>query len=143
MERETIRVAPGVEIPVSEVRLEMSRSSGPGGQHVNKTETRVTLRLPLAEVPLDEYVRARLLERLRPRLTKSGEILVSSGRHREREQNLREAFDRLERLLVAAWHRDPPRKKTRPSRGAKERRLLDKRKVTEKKRSRKSSEREE
>ncbi|MBI4816720.1 MAG: aminoacyl-tRNA hydrolase [Deltaproteobacteria bacterium] len=134
-----LTIAAGIVIPISEIQVETSRSSGPGGQHVNKTETRVTLRLALsATSSIDAASKARVLEKLARRLTRSGEILVSCGRHREREQNLREALDRLERLLQDAWHRDPPRKKTRPSAGSKERRLAEKRHTTQRKRSRQS-----
>jgi ribosome-associated protein len=133
----SIRVAPGIEIPKSEVSQEYSRAGGPGGQHVNKTETRVTLRFDLVRSPsIPESDRARMIARLAPRLSKSGEILVSSDARRDRTRNLETAFLRLGELLRRAWERPKPRKKTRPSRGAKERRLSEKRAVSGRKQGR-------
>src|SRR5579885_2672674 len=101
-----IVVARGIEIPPGEIAVEYSRSSGPGGQHVNKTETRVTLRFGLATSPsIPEEDRARMVARLAARLTKNGELLVSAGRHRDRTQNMSAAFERLEALLQAAYER--------------------------------------
>ena len=123
-----IVLAPGIAIPGDELGVEYSRASGPGGQHVNKTETRVTLRFALgATRSLPEDVKARLLEKLASRLTKAGEILVSVDAHRDRSQNLREAYARLVALLKKAFVKPKPRKKTRPTRGSTERRLEEKR----------------
>ena len=136
MER-PIYLEDGVEIPPSEIDTEYSRASGPGGQHVNKTETRVTLRLNIAESPsLPEPMRARLLEKLASRLTKNGELLISSDKHRERGRNLADAGDRMQEILAQALVVPKKRKPTKPSRGAKERRLKDKRITSEKKKGR-------
>ena len=127
----------GVEIPASEIDAEYSRASGPGGQHVNKTETRVTLRLNIAESPsLPDTVRARLLEKLASRLTKTGELLISSDKHRERGRNMADAAERMQELLSQALVVPKKRKPTKPSRGAQERRLKDKRITSEKKKGR-------
>jgi ribosome-associated protein len=135
-----IILARGVEIPIEEIAIEYSRSSGPGGQHVNKTETRVTLRFALTETrAIPEPDKARMLERLSSRITKSCELLVSCDSHRDRPQNVRTAFERLTELLARAYHRPRARKPTRPSRGAKERRLDEKRRLKSKKRDRKTS----
>jgi ribosome-associated protein len=134
-------ITPGIEVPRREVVVEYSRAAGPGGQHVNKTETRVTLRFDLVRSPsIPEADRARMAERLRARLTKSGEILVSSGARRDRTQNLTDAFERLAALLRQAYTKPKKRKKTRPSKGAKERRLQDKRSVAGRKQSRRTPE---
>jgi ribosome-associated protein len=134
-----LRVTHGVEIPASEVAMEFARASGPGGQHVNKTETRVTLRFALARSPsIPRELKERMIERLASRLTKSGEILVTSGSRRDRSQNMDEAWSRLEMILRRAAMVPKPRKKTRPSRGAKERRLSEKRRTAQRKEGRRS-----
>jgi ribosome-associated protein len=117
--------------------VETSRSGGPGGQHVNKTETRVTLRFALASSPsLPEEDRLRAVRRLAKRLTRNGELLVSCDRHRERARNLAEAFERLGEILGGALHRPRQRKRTRPPRGAVEERLRAKRRVGHRKQER-------
>lgn len=139
-----IRIAEGIEIPMSEIAEEYSRASGPGGQHVNKTETRVTLRFPLAHTAsVPEQHRARMLAKLAHRITKAGELLVSTDRHRDRSQNQREAYARLAQILRGAYAIPRPRKKTRPSKGSKERRLTQKRATSERKRTRRSPARDE
>lgn len=132
-----IVIAPGLSVPPGELEVEYSRSSGPGGQHVNKTETRVTLRFNLAASPsIPDLDRARMLARLGSRLTKNGELLVSAGRHRDRSQNLSAAFERLEALLQAAYERPRVRKATKTPKRAHARRIDDKRRTAARKTSR-------
>lgn len=128
----------GVSIPEDELLVEYSRASGPGGQHVNKTETRVTLRFPLvASRSIPDVAKARMIEKLASRLTKAGEILVSADAHRDRSMNHRDAHARLTALLEKAFVIPRPRKKTRPTRGSTERRLEEKRRTQGKKVGRK------
>jgi ribosome-associated protein len=132
-------VARGIEVPREEIEVDYSRSSGPGGQHVNKTETRVTLRFDLAGSPsIPEGEKTRMLSRLKTYATKSGELLVSCEAYRDRTRNLSEAYERLEALLARAYEKPKPRKKTKPSRGAKERRLAEKKRTSTRKEGRKS-----
>lgn len=132
-----LSIAEGIEIPDVEIEAEYSRSSGPGGQHVNKTETRVTLRFSVAASPsIPEPHKTRMLEKLGPRLTKAGELLVSVDRHRDRSMNESKAFERLTELLRQAYVVPKPRKKTKPSKGSKERRLAAKRQTSAKKKDR-------
>lgn len=132
-----LELKPWLVIPESEISVEYSRASGPGGQHVNKTETRVTLRLSIPSSPsLPEAVRDKLLSRMRARLTKEGELLVSVDAHRERPRNLAVAYERMQALLQKALVEQKARRPTKPSRGAKERRLKDKRISSEKKQGR-------
>jgi len=124
-------------IPDEEVTFATSRSGGPGGQNVNKLETRVTLRFDLAgSTALSEEQKARLRERLATRITRDGVLQVSSQKHRSQGANREAAVERFAELLRANLREEPPRKKTRPSRAAKARRLEEKRRQSQRKRER-------
>ena len=119
---------PGLVIPAGELRETASRSSGPGGQHVNKANTRVTLRWNAAEsAVLSEAQRRRVLHRLATRATRDGEILVHASKHRSRARNRERARERLAELVREALEPRRPRRATRPSAGAKHRVLEAKR----------------
>lgn len=133
-----LRIKRGVVVPESEIAAEYSRAAGPGGQHVNKTETRVTLRWSVADsAAISDEVREKLRRRLASRLTKDGELLVSVETHRSRLRNTELAYERMQEILQKALAEPKKRKPTKPSRGAKERRLKAKRKTAEKKQARK------
>ena len=132
----SIRLSGGIIIPSELVEAQYSRASGPGGQHVNKTETRVTLRLDIGALDLPSALKARLLRRLEPRLTKEKVLIISADSHRERGRNTADAWQRLTELLIEASKPPKIRRPTRPSRGARERRLQDKRRKSDKKRQR-------
>jgi ribosome-associated protein len=124
-------IAPGVAVPLSEVAIRVSRSSGPGGQHANVTESRVEAVFDVcASAALDEGQRARLLERLgaRPRAT------AQDARSQSRNREL--ALERLRERLAGALREDPERRPTRPSRGARRRRVEAKRRTGERKAAR-------
>lgn len=124
-------------LPAAELRFETSTSSGPGGQHVNKTETRVTVVFDLERSEaLSEEQRTRLRERLESRLTKAGELRVSAQSHRSQKANRGEAVERLAAILREALAPEPERKPTRVPRRAKRRRLEEKKQQAEKKRLR-------
>lgn len=131
-----IKLIGDVEIPDDRGEAEFSRASGPGGQHVNKTETRVTLRLDLGALDLPPVLKARLLRRLAPRLTKDQVLLVSADAHRERGRNLSDAWQRLAALVAEAAQPPKVRRKTRPTRGSQERRMQAKRRLSDKKKQR-------
>ncbi len=122
-----IRVRPGLVIPWDEIEETASRSSGPGGQHVNKTETRVTLRWNAAETrALRPELRARLLRRLGPRLTQRDQLVVHAQRFRSRGRNRELARERLAELVREALVVRKTRRPTRQSRASKERGLAAK-----------------
>ncbi len=121
-------LAGGNRIPAAEIVELSSRSSGPGGQHVNTSSTRVSLRWNLRDSGgLSEEARTRLLARLRPKVSRDGVLIVHSDRHRSRQRNLEAAYERLHELVETALYQAPPRRPTTPSRGAKKRRLDAKR----------------
>lgn len=118
----------GHRIPSAEIVELASRSSGPGGQHVNTSSTRVSLRWNLRESSgLSEEARTRLLARLGPRLTRDGVLIVHADRNRSRRRNLEAAHERLYELVASALYQSPKRRPTGPTKGAKRRRLESKR----------------
>ncbi|WP_421927928.1 alternative ribosome rescue aminoacyl-tRNA hydrolase ArfB [Neoaquamicrobium sediminum] len=123
-----LHIAPGVEIGADELEEQFIRSSGPGGQNVNKVATAVQLRFDAANAPgLPERVRERALKLAGQRATKDGVIVIEAGRFRTQELNRADARARLAALLAKAAEPPPkPRKKTKPSKGAVERRLKEK-----------------
>lgn len=120
--RRDLQIRTGLSIPGSELKETASRSSGPGGQHVNKTNTRVTLRWSVAESEaLSPQQRRRLLRRLAPRLTRRLQLVVHAGRFRSRARNRQLARERLVELVREALRTRRTRVATRPSRAARER----------------------
>jgi ribosome-associated protein len=139
MATDDLRVAPGIAIPGREIVETASRSRGPGGQNVNKTETRVTLRWDAVHSrALRGETRARMLRALAGRLTRGGELIVRADRFRSRDRNRAYARERLARLVAAALERPRPRIETHPTRASQERRLEAKRSRAARKRARAS-----
>lgn len=113
-----------VTIPAREFRLTFARSGGPGGQHVNTTDTRVRLHFDLANTPsLPPGVKKRLAEALASRLTTEGLLTLTSDQYRSRHRNIEDVFNRLRALILQHRHPPKPRRKTKPSRNAKRRRV--------------------
>jgi ribosome-associated protein len=124
-------VARGVAIPLSEIELRASRSSGPGGQHANVTASRIEAVFDVAGSPsLSEEQRRRVMARVGPRLTAVAQDSRSQARNREL------ALERLRGRLAAALAVPRRRRATKPSRGTRERRLESKRRRGELKRAR-------
>jgi ribosome-associated protein len=119
-----LEITPSIRIPESELQERFVRSPGPGGQNVNKLATAVQLRLDLRRSPaLPEPVRARLLRSGDRRIDSAGVILIQAHRFRTRERNRADARARLAAVIRRASQPPKPRKATRPSRAAKQRRL--------------------
>jgi ribosome-associated protein len=132
-----LRVSDRLVVPDAELRERFSRSSGPGGQGVNTTDSRVELSFDLAASPsLPPYLRERALQRLAGRLV-DGVLTVTASEHRAQLANRAAARERMAALLrEAVAAPPPPRRPTRPSRGAKQRRLDEKKRRSQVKRDR-------
>ena len=124
-----MEIVPGVRVAESSIRFRYARSSGPGGQNVNKVNTKAELWLPLDAVyGLTPRALDRLKQMAGKRLTIAGEIHISSDTERTQESNRAAVMERLRALLTQAVHEPKARRKTKPSRASKRRRVEAKRK---------------
>lgn len=136
-----IRVTRTVRIPEHELEFRTARAGGPGGQGVNTTDSKVELRFQLADSPyLTAEQEALARRRLSNRLTNDGILIVRASGRRSQQRNRRAAIYRFRELLAEAIAPPKPRRRTRPSRGARRRRLADKRHRSEIKRLRRDPE---
>ncbi len=134
-----LRINDHLSIDESELDYEFARSSGPGGQNVNKVETKVTLKFVVDEsAALSDDEKRRVSDALASRITKDGVLRVTSQRHRTREANRHAAIGRFIELLDDALVVRAPRKKTRVSRAAKRRRIEGKKRRGQIKKMRRS-----
>jgi ribosome-associated protein len=132
-----LRISPSIDIPESELTERFLRADGPGGQHVNRTESAVELRFDVAHSPsLPEPVRARVLARRDRRLTDDGVMVIQARRFRDQARNRDDARERLVEIIRTSL--TPPKKRvaTRPTRASKERRLAGKKQRGKVKRNR-------
>ena len=136
---DAIEIVPGVRVSESDIRFRYARSSGPGGQNVNKVNTKAELWVPLeALFGLSPRALERLQQMAGKRLTIAGEIHIASDTERTQEANRAAVMDRLRMLLSQAVHEPKTRRKTKPSRASKRRRVEAKRKRGEVKANRRS-----
>ncbi len=139
-----ILIKDNLSIPDDELSFEFSRSSGPGGQNVNKVSTRVTLLFDVSGSPsLTDEQRSRIMSRLRTRITKAGVLRVTSQKHRSQSANREAARERFAELLHEALRRTRPRRKTNVPKAVREKRLTDKRHRGRLKRQRKPDDADE
>ena len=135
-----LQISPTLAIPDQELEERFVRSSGPGGQNVNKVSTAVELRFDVANSPsLPEAVRERLLARRDRRITDEGVLVLSAQRFRTQERNREDARERLAAVIVAALTAPKKRVATKPTKGSRERRLGAKRERSTVKRHRSAS----
>jgi len=135
---ETLYITSILEIPLADLRFKFNRSSGPGGQNVNKLNTRAELQYNFAQsAVLSALQRQRIAEKLSARLNSKGLLIVNSERFRTQGRNREDCLDKLSALLAEAIKPPPPkRRKTKPGRAARARRLDGKKRHSEKKKSR-------
>jgi ribosome-associated protein len=124
------------QIDPSVLSFEYYRSSGPGGQNVNKVATAVRLRFDLRQASLPEAVKTRLARLAGSRLSEDGILIIEAQRFRTQERNQRDAVERLNRLVTRAWQPPKVRKPTMPSKAAVDRRMAEKKRRSRIKRGR-------
>jgi ribosome-associated protein len=137
MKSSSLRVNYRIAIPRSEIRLSFVRSSGPGGQNVNKVNSKVDLRWNVrSSVAIDDGVRDRLIARYARRINQRGELVLASQRYRDQAKNIDDCLAKLRDLVLAVATPPRKRKKTSLPARARESRLREKRATAEKKRRR-------
>ncbi len=124
-------------IPAKELTLTFARSAGPGGQNGNKVNSKAVLRWNVVNSSvLAEGPKHRFLQRYPQRINQLGEVVLSSERERDQPRNIADCYEKLRQMVLSVLVAKRPRKKTRPSRGAVERRLQSKQKSSQRKQQR-------
>src|SRR3972149_2692782 len=127
-------VTPQIRIPRREFKITFARSGGPGGQNVNKLNTKATLRWSVrASASLPEAVRGRFLAKYGGKLTSGGDLPITSQRFRDAPRNLADCLEKLRRMLLSVAKPPKQRRPTKPTRASAERRLEQKRQRSSKK----------
>lgn len=125
-------------IPEEQLQWSFARSSGPGGQNVNKLNTKATLRWQPPEGQLSAATWNRFQRLAQRFLTNEGEVVIQSQEHRDQQQNMQACRDKLRQMLLAAMTTPKRRIATRPTKASRQRRLDNKQKQADKKKSRQS-----
>ena len=129
MEADTLKITDALSIPMSEIAISSIRAQGAGGQNVNKVASAIHLRFDAAgSNALPDDVKQRLLEMGDQRITSDGVIVIKAQVFRTREKNIKDAMQRLAKLIESALVSAKPRKKTKIPKAAKQKRIDDKRK---------------
>lgn len=124
-------------IPLTELHFTFSRSSGPGGQNVNKVNSKVTLHWSVTTSPsIPTEVRERFCAKYARRITKQGSVVIHSQRYRDQGRNVADCMDKLKAMILEVSRGPKTRKATKPTRAAKERRLQEKKQQSQKKQRR-------
>ena len=136
---ERFNLPPGVALTTDDLEFRYKRASGPGGQHVNRTDSAVELRFPVATAGvMPQPVRERLQRIARKRISREGVLIIHAQRFRSQERNREDAVERLVELLHQASVRPSVRIPTRPSTATRERRLQNKHRQAQRKRERRA-----
>jgi ribosome-associated protein len=134
---DALQITAHISIPMREIELTYARAGGPGGQNVNKVSSKAVLRFNVRDSPsLTGPVRARILTQLGTRLTRDGDLVLSSSAYRDQPRNREAVLERLRALLGGAAAPRKRRRPTTPSAAARERRLADKKARAARKRER-------
>jgi ribosome-associated protein len=132
-----LTIAPDIRIPLAEFQFSFVRSAGPGGQNVNKLNTKAVLRWAIAGSPsLPAGVRERFRAKYGNRLTVEGELVLTSQRFRDQARNKADCLEKLQSMLASVARPPVKRRRTKPSKASKARRLQQKRRRSEHKQSR-------
>ena len=134
-----LSISPNVEIPLTEFEFTFARSGGPGGQNVNKVNSKAILRWLVTDSPsLPPAVRTRFLTKYQSRLTGQGELILTSQRYRDRSRNIDDCLEKLQDMIAAIAIAPAYRRPTRPTLASKERRTVTKRENSMKKQQRRA-----
>jgi ribosome-associated protein len=135
----TLDVAPGIQIPMSEFEFTFARSGGPGGQNVNKVNSKAVLRWRVKDTTsLPDAVKQRFLEKYGTRVTTDGDLIMTSQTYRDQARNVDECLRKLAEMLESVVKPPTPRRPTKPSKAAKIRRAESKSHNSMKKQHRRS-----
>ncbi|MBI5759118.1 MAG: aminoacyl-tRNA hydrolase [Planctomycetales bacterium] len=133
-------IAGRIRVPLEEFEFSFARSGGPGGQNVNKVNSKAVLRWPVVASPsLSPEVRERFVKRFANRITTDGDLVMNSQEHRDQPSNVAECLEKLRQMLLAVATIPKPRRATKPTRGSKQRRRKDKQIQSRKKESRRGT----
>ncbi len=128
-----------IQIPDEELEFSFARSSGPGGQNVNKVNSKAVLRWQILESPsVPQEVKERFLEKYANRVSSNGELILSSQKYRDQSGNIENCLEKLEAMLLSVLLVQKPRRPTKPSLAARERRSQSKQLQSKKKEQRRS-----
>ena len=139
-----LTITPNLTIPDDELRFTFSRSSGPGGQNVNKVSSKATLHFAARSSPsIPADVRQRFLQKFSSRITNEGDIVITSQEFRDQPKNIDSCLAKLRGMILEVLHPPKKRRATRPTRGSKVRRVEAKRRRSKVKEGRRGGIREE
>ena len=133
-------LAPGVVVDSASIVISFVRSSGPGGQNVNKRSTKAQLRVAVDQIPLSQSARLRLNRLARNAINANGELVLSADETRSQSRNRKACMDRLKEIVMRSMIEPKARKATRPTRGSVRRRLEEKKQRSQTKQRRRPPE---